>query len=306
MVQAVNFSISNQEKLNRVYRLTVQSVDENDNPLKTAIVIDSRQTPLTMKFQINRSIFAEINGAEVELYNLKPDTYKQLFYDYFNINKRTVILEAGYEGQELSIIFIGDMWSCYTSRQGTETITRMQCIVGWKSISAKTDVSLAGATRNQILREAANDMALDLKIYSGEDKKFSRPVSVSGNSFKIIQQYSDGSAFIDNNTLYVLSDEDAFEGYIPRITDSSGLLGVPEHEDAILKVTMIFEPRLMIGQIIDLQSRVAPMFNGQYKIFGIRHEGTISMSESGKATTVLEMLVGAQVYGRFHVKTPQQ
>jgi hypothetical protein len=103
-----------------------------------------------------------------------------------------------------------------------------------------------------------------------------------------------------------LSDDDAFEGVVPVIDDESGLLGVPQHEDAILKVDIIFEPRLMIGQIVDIQSRVAPMFNGQYKIYGIRHEGEISDAESGLATTTLEMLVGSQVYGRFHVKSPQQ
>lgn len=303
MVKAVNYAIPNQPKVNRVYRLTVQMTDENDNPLDKAIVITN---PITMKFQINRSIFAEINGAEIELYNLKLDTYRQLFYDYFNISKRTVILEAGYEGQDLSLIFVGDMWSCYTSRVGTETITRMECIVGWKELNKVSDATLDNASRNQVIKYAANDMLMDVKIYSGEDTKFNRPVSIQGNSFKTIQTYSGGRAFIDNNSIYVLDDADAFEGYVPLINDASGLLGVPEHEDAILKVHIIFEPRLMIGQIIEIRSRVAPMFNGQYKIYGIRHEGEISDAEAGFATTTLEMLVGSQVYGRFRVKSPQQ
>jgi hypothetical protein len=186
MVNAVNFPISAQEKINRVYRLTVQMVDDNDNPLDKSIIITN---PITMKFQINRSIFAEINGANIELYNLKLDTYRQLFYDYFNISKRTVILEAGYSLQDMSIIFIGDMWSCYTSRVGTETVTRIECIVGWRALDTHSDTTLEGASRNQILKYAANDMLLDMKIYSGEDKKFNRPVSISGNSFKTIQKY---------------------------------------------------------------------------------------------------------------------
>jgi hypothetical protein len=102
-----------------------------------------------------------------------------------------------------------------------------------------------------------------------------------------------------------LAPYDAFEGYVPVIDDNSGLLGVPEHEDAILTVRMIFEPRLVIGQKIEIKSQVAPMFNGQYKIYGIRHEGTISDAVSGKATTTLEMLIGSQVYGKFSIKSPQ-
>lgn len=303
MVSPVSYVDLGSSKVNRVYRLTVQKTTDDDKPMDEAIVITN---PITMKFQVNRSIFAEINGATIELYNLSLDTYRQLFFDYFNIEKRAVILEAGYDVNNMSIIFIGDMWSCYTSRVGTETITRIECIVGWKELSVRTDATLANASRNQILRYAANDMLMDIKIYSGEDTKFSRPVSIEGSSYKTIQKYSDNDVFIDNKTIYVLSDDDAFEGLVPVIDDESGLLGVPQHEDAILKVDIIFEPRLMIGQIVDIQSRVAPMFNGQYKIYGIRHEGEISDAESGQATTTLEMLVGSQVYGRFHVKSPQQ
>lgn len=303
MVNTVYNVITSNEKVNRYYRLTVQLTDKNDKPTDKAIVIEN---PFTINFTINRSIFAEINGADIEIYNLSYDTYRELFWDYYSIGRRTVILEAGYEKENLSVIFIGDLWSCYTAREGTETVTRMNCLMGLKALGVMTDATLSGATRYEVYKKAADDMGLKLKVYSGENTKFTRPVSVSGNSFGIIQKYSDQSAFIDNNEIIVLNNEDAFKGDIIVINDNSGLLGVPEHEDAILTVRIIFEPRLVIGQIIEIQSQVAPMFNGQYKIYGIRHEGTISDAVAGKATTTLEMLVGSQVYGKFYVKTPQQ
>ena len=149
-------------------------------------------------------------------------------------------------------------------------------------------------------------MGLKVNIYSGDDTKFSRAVSVSGNAFAVIQKYSNGSAFIDNNEIKVLETYDAIEGYVPLINDESGLLGVPEHEDALLRIKMIFEPRIILGQIIEINSRIMPMFNGQYKVYGIKHEGTISDAIAGEATTTLEMLVGSQYYGRFGVVTAQQ
>ena len=302
MVKGLNIFINNQEKVNRKYRLTVQLTDDNDNPTNKAIVITN---PFTLNFNINRSIFAEINGADIEILNLAYNTYRELFWDYYSIGRRTVILEAGYDEKNMSVIFIGDLWSCYTSREGTETVTRMHCLVGLKARNIQTDATLANVSRFEILKYAANDMALGIKIYSGEDTKLSRPVSISGNSYGILQKYSDQNAFIDNNEIKVLAPYDTFEGYVPVIDDNSGLLGVPEHEDAILTVRMIFEPRLVIGQIIEIKSQVAPMFNGQYKIYGIRHEGTISDAVSGKATTTLEMLIGSQVYGKFSIKSPQ-
>lgn len=303
MVQVLYNEISPQAKLNRQFRLIVQDVDENGRATNSAVVITN---PFTINFSVNRTIFADVNTLDIDIYNLAPDTYNRLFFDYFNVNHRTITLEAGYAGMEMSVIFIGDVWSCYTSRVNSDTITKIHAIVGLKSLQQTSDVTLKDISRNEVLAHAANDMGLQLEIYSGEDTKFNRPVTLSGNSLAIIKKYSDNSAFIDNNVIKVLDTFDAIEGYIPLINDESGLLGVPEHEDALLRVNMIFEPRIIIGQIIEIQSRIAPMFNGQYKVFGIKHAGTISDSIAGEATTTLEMLVGSQVYGRFGIVRAQQ
>lgn len=313
MVQAL-------KKLNRRYRLTIQDVDENREPIGTAVVIEN---PFTLRFSVSRSIFAEVNHADFEIINLAPDTYNRLFYDYFTINRyfgdseatrqvgnewksRTVILEAGYYGMEMSVIFVGDMWTCYTERRGTETVTKIHAIVGLRATSITSDVSFGSTTRNKVLMYLADDMHLKLKLYQVEDKQIHRPLIVSGNSYANIQKYSDDTAFIDNDEIKVLKYDDAFEGQIALINDESGLLGVPQRENGILSVSMIFEPRLTVGQIIEIQSRIAPMFNGQYKIYGLRHEGSISGAEAGKVTTTLEMLVGSQLYGRFGIVKAQQ
>lgn len=303
MVNVTYHDISNKQKLQRQYRLTVQTVDGQGNPTEGAIVI---KNPFTIRFAVNRTLFADVNTLDIDIYNLAPATYNKLFFDYFNPKLRDIILEAGYEGMEMSVIFVGSVWSCYTSRQGSDVITKIHAIVGRKQLSVQTDATLADISRNKLIRHVASDMGLGLEIYSGEDTQFTRPVSISGNSYSIIQKYTGGTAHLDNNKILVLDTWDAIIGNVPLINDESGLLGVPEHEDALLRVKMIFEPRIVIGQIIEVDSRIAPMFNGQYKVFGIKHEGTISDAVSGEATTTLEMLVGSQIYGRFGIVTAQQ
>lgn len=300
MPQVLINPISNSPKLFRQYRLTIQKVDEFGFPIDDVITITS---PITAHFSVNRSLFAEVNTLDIELYNLEPNTYKQLFFDYFNRKYRRVVLEAGYITTGMSIIFIGDMWSCYTSREGTETITKIHCIVGLKALQQHTDTTLAGINRDMVLAKAAEDMALKVKIYSGDNTVFDRPQAISGNSMAVAQKYSGNNAFIDNDSLVILNDTDAIKGDVPLINDESGLLEVPQHEDAILSVKIIFEPRIIIGQIIEINSRIMPMFNGQYKVYGIKHEGVISGAESGKVVTTLEMLVGSQIYGRFGIVT---
>ena len=313
MVQAL-------KKLNRRYRLTIQDVDENREPIGTAVVIEN---PFTLKFSVNRNIFQEVNGADFEIYNLAPDTYNRLFYDYFTINRyfgdneaarsvgnswksRTVILEAGYYGMEMSLIFVGDMWTCYTERRGCDVVTRIHAIMGLRATSITSDVSFGSTTRNKVLMYLADDMHLKMKLYQIDDEPINRPVSISGNSYANIQKYSGDIAYIDNDEIKILKYDNAFEGQVALINDESGLLGVPQRENGILSVNMIFEPRLEVGQIVEIQSRIAPMFNGQYKVYGLRHEGSISSADASKVVTNIQMLVGSQLYGRFGVVKAQQ
>jgi hypothetical protein len=296
--------ISKEKKLNRVFRLTVQEEDARGFPTNSATVIEN---PCTIKFSVNRTLFADINSLDIEIYNLAPNTYNRLFYDYFRIEerRRTVVLEAGYEGQELSIIFIGDVWNCYTSRVGSDMVTKMHALVGLKSLQMQIDLTLSGIDRNKVLRTAANAMNMDIEIYSGENTKFNRPVSMTGNAYGVIQKYTDGDVFIDNNVIKVLKNQDYIKGGALLINDESGMLGAPSREDALLTVKLMFEPRIMIGQIVEIQSRIMDVFNGQYKVYGIKHEGTISDAIGGTCTTTLQMLVGSQPYGRFNAKSKQ-
>ena len=302
MSQVLINPITPAEKRQRIYRLTIQDVDEYGFPKKQITIITN---PITIEFSVKRNLFAEVNTLDVSIYNLAPDTYNQLFYDYYNLNFRSVILEAGYETTGLSTIFIGDMWNCFTHREGANIITKMHCFVGLRTMQLHTDVTMAGASRDRVLAKVASDMNLGINIYSGKDEKFSRPVTLSDNPMRIAQQYSGENAYIDNGKLIILENKDAIKGEVPLINDESGLLGVPQHENALLSVDIIFEPRIVIGQIIEINSRIHPMFNGQYKVYGIKHEGVISGAEAGKATTTLEMLVGSQIYGRFGVVTPR-
>ena len=75
--------------------------------------------------------------------------------------------------------------------------------------------------------------------------------------------------------------------------------GLTLRKTGTLVFNMIFEPRLEVGQVIELRSQLAPQFNGQYKIFGLKHNGIISDTKGGTATTTVEVNVGSELYGVF-------
>ena len=291
------------QKLNKIYRLFIQKQDIDGNPLNEGIIITN---PISIKFNINRSIYSGIAEMNIDIYNLSPSTRNQLFKDfYFDIEKQKplfIALSAGYATTELSTIFVGDVWSSYTVREGCNVITRIQAKTGLRNLAQTVELTLeAGMTVEDVVAACMKELPnLDSNYQVAEDYVFHEPVSLMGKPLAIIKKYnSNKNVFVDLNNVYILGQEEAIPGWIPLINDASGLLNAPERRTGTLVFNMMFEPRLQLAQIIQLDSHLAPQFNGQYKIFGIKHQGIISDTSNSRATTTVEVNIGAEIYGKF-------
>jgi molybdate-binding protein len=65
---------------------------------------------------------------------------------------------------------------------------------------------------------------------------------------------------------------------------------------------MIFEPRVICGQFVTLESSTDASFNGDYKITSVKHRGVISPVVSGDAITTLGLDNSAQALGLVAVE----
>jgi hypothetical protein len=101
---------------------------------------------------------------------------------------------------------------------------------------------------------------------------------------------TDGQAFIAGETLYVLADNEVLEGEV-FILSAEDNKTTPKRRDGYLEVERIFSPELRVGRIAELRSLVEK-YNGQYKIFGIKHSATFSQAEAGDATTTVSLFIG--------------
>ena len=208
----------------------------------------------------------------------------------------------------MTIIFNGNIWSAYSHRKGVNIITHIHAIDGLSTQSALIHTTLqSGTTLQQVIQNLTNSIP-DLKsgTQNLQEYTFNRPLVLNGNSYKLLKTYSDNNVFVDMKTVNIMNVNDVIEGFVPLITDESGLLSTPERRDATLTINMIFEPRLLIGQVIEVESNIAPQFDGQYKVFGLKHSGIISDSIAGTCVTTIQMQVGSQVFGRFNVIKAEQ
>lgn len=298
-----------EEKLNRNFRLFVQKQDLYGNPLDEGYVITN---PLTVRFQIIRKAYSGIAEATIDVYNLGPDVYNRMFRDFFfDIDREKPLFlsfSAGYGKYEngkdvLSVIFAGDVYSAYTHREGTDIITTFYAKTGLRNLAQTITLSLAaGATKKDIVTNCMNSMPCLTSNYQDiEEYTFTEPIELMGKPLAIIKKYNPNRVvYVDLNNVYIQrEDDDGYEGYVSLVSDSCGLLNAPERKTSTLTFSMIFEPRLIVGQAIELKSILAPQFDGQYKIFGITHSGIISDAIGGRAITTVEVNVGAQIYGRY-------
>lgn len=289
-------------KLNRIYRLTIQT-----NLLSEAIVI---QNPLTIKFKVSRSIYAGVNSMDIDIFNLSPKTRDLLFQDTYDPKAyKSIVLEAGYMGQGLSVIFIGNIFNAYSFRRNNDIITHIHAMDG--GLDTQTTTINQTLQSGVSLQDTINTLTQTFpNLKNGTQNlpnyTFNRPVVLDGNTFQLIKKYSNNNVFIDLQEVNIMNTTDVIEGDVPLINDNSGLLGTPERRNTSLSINMIFEPRIVIGQIIEVESQIASQFDGQYKVIGLEHEGIISDAVDGNCTTTLELFVGMQLFGRFNVITAKQ
>ena len=218
-----------------------------------------------------------------------------------------ITVYAGYETAPYGrspMIFNGTVKECYSYRQSGATAYKTD-IDAWDGgldvYKAICNTSFAsGARPETIIESLVNTMpTVKLGAISNNvdfvDRK--RGSNFIGKSYDNIQQFTDNSAFIDNGYLYVIDqNEDALVGDLDIINVDTGLLGSPRRVGTSLSVEVIFEPQLIVGQSLYLDSKNLPYLNGQYKVIGFNHEGKISGAECGKLTTMIDLFIGTKIF----------
>lgn len=287
------------QKLNRVYSLKV----ETDDGVR-ASVFEFRtrfrphefveiKLPLTVEFEISRRMFGSSQTGTFRIINLNEATRNAIQKDYFQFEPlRAIQFRAGYEqadGDFLPLCFNGTVLTAYSYRRGTDYVTEIEAYDGGWNMANGNAVTLsqyAGVTAQQTLRQLASLLPYQIgnAIIGNFPVVNKRGEVLLGNIWDLILEKSNGLAFIDNGQVKVLNYREVIEGMLPEISADTGLLGVPKRTRTTLEFEMIFEPRLLVGQIVKLVA-ANPLFNRAWKVLGFEHRGIISPSVNGDCLT---------------------
>lgn len=283
-------------KFQRRYRITIQSSDG------AAIVIDK---DLTAVFNIHRSVSSSLNMMTLEIYNLSAATRSQIFQDRFSTRRYKIIVELGYSA--LSTVFVGDIYEANSTRQGTNIITTIDARDG-NFDTSQTIVNTTfkeGSTIYDIIdfmARAFPNVSIRHITHNELDGVFERPVVLEGNVYELIKQYSNSKlnqVYIDLGVINVLGQNEVIvNSNLTLIDASTGMINTPRRDQSFLTVTTLLEPRVVMGQIVEVNSKIQPQYNGVYKVLGVTHRGIISSTQNGDFLSVFEMN-GNQLVGGF-------
>lgn len=281
------------DKFNRTYRLTIFPIDGGK-----PIVI---YLPFTLQFSVMRGAGANLNSANFIIYNLGEETRSRIFQDRFNISTyQKITFEAGYNN-EFSMLFKGNICEAGSMRKGTDVITTIFSRDGaYDAINTKSSQTLqAGISNTDAIKSLIGDYPnLNQGVIGGDDFTYGRAVVIDQNTWKAIQTLSNNKCFIDLEEINILGDNQAKVGLVPIIDDTTGLLETPRKENANLIVRTLFEPRIIMGQVIEVRSSIQPVYNGQYKVIGVKHNGIISDAVNGQCESEFNLLAGVQLFKR--------
>lgn len=275
-------------KLGRKYELSVEI------PGNKFLVIEP---PFTVEFDITRNTLSSANTSKIRVYNQSEKNRSLMYKDRFDVDlRKQVIFRAGY-GDNLPVVFSGNISQCFSVREGVNFITEIDSFdSGFAYVNGQTDTTFPPGTsqRDIFLAFIGGLPNVQRGAVGSFPNKLARGVSISGNTTELLRELSGGGFFIDNGKAYCLGDAECLQGEIEVITSASGLLGTPRREETYLTFDILFEPRLIIGQKILLNSITGANFNTFYKVVSLKHKGIISESVSGEAVTSVGVFFGPE------------
>lgn len=278
--------VANSQKLGNVlygrrYRVLVTS--------KQGTALDV--SDLRCTFDIRKSLTPQPNFSSVIIYNLNMETENQVIDE-----GNTVIVEAGYEGEQYGVIFQGEVVQPIRGKEDGVTYKLiLQSLDGDRFLnfghvaisvpkgqSARSQVDIVTSQANipsQLGSISDNLQTGQLtrgKVFFGMTKDYLRQLA----------QSSSATFYLEDGKVNLITAQDYPPNEIVDLTPESGLIGTPMQTDFGMSFKCLLNPRLKINSLVRINSSLiqAQTFqfgqvprgldaSGIYRIIGMRHNG---------------------------------
>lgn len=257
--------------------------------------IKNREATISIKnarisFEITKSLVAKENTAYISIYNIGKETRELISRDY-----STLMLKAGYDGNHLSRLIVGDITSSYVTKTQSDSVTRLQVVEGNRRLRERIiTINLDNnPTLRDVLEEVSSETKYPLKVV-GLDQSlvFDKSYSDQGPTDIILDHIAMRFPFkwsLQNGTILIVGQKviSGTTGFV--LNSGTGLLLNPDSiklyeskidVDIIEKdkknILALLQPNLAVNDIIEVDSQD---IKGNYRVTKIKHTGDTMANE---------------------------
>lgn len=231
---------------------------------------------LRISFSCVKSLTAEPNPAELNIYNLNESSRNRITSGEFN----QVFLMVGY-GNELGLVFAGDIINPVMRKDDTDWITSLECGDGHKEMNnARTNVTIKGGTgQKDVINILKKDMGKDQKsgiVSVNNSNALPRSKTMIGKTSKYvtnIARNNNADWSIQDGELVMLPKDEAIDdksGFI--LAQDTGMIGSPEKSDSGIEVTCLLNTNIRPGSLIHIES-IIKEYSGDFKVTDVEITG---------------------------------
>lgn len=260
--------------------------------------------PFQMDFDVKKDTKEEPNVHTVKVFNLKPETMKQLSKpDQF------CVLYAGYQHEDDAVLLAaGNIEETFIKRTEKDVIFNIEFLDGWVAIR-DTAVSLGyggGISAKAIIKEIAKQMGLPLMMNEKlPDRTWQHGFSFYGPAHQALHKVVKGTGLewsIQDNTLQIIKEGGTTTRKAVVFSPTSGMIGSPERIKISSKekksdkkekgerqprngwrIKSLLTPMVNPGDKIKLEAKDV---EGFFRVDTVKHSGSFS---GGKWETLLEV-----------------
>lgn len=240
---------------------------------------------ISIKGRITRKKSETGSTAKISIANLSREdveyltTYTSPYID--QSKKKRINIFAGYESTGVSMIFSGDIYSALP--EGLPDT--------WLNIEAKTEyfnqqniitISQSRMNTKSIATIVANQLNLAL-VWRSKSEKFIDAFNFTGAKTKLLSRLNEldnFTAFVDNGSLLVIDNNEQppetsttkQNGFIKVINGDSGLIGLPQPDEHGVKLKVLLDPSVNLGDWFKLESQRLPIVNGFYQVYEMTYD----------------------------------
>lgn len=262
---------------------------------------DGTNNNLRIKFSIAKHIISTVTPTSISVYNLGPGIRGAL-----QNSQAQVIVRSGWANVGLLSVFKGSLMAAVSRRDGTDIVTDMLCMAAMGA-TARTTISKAFGPAYQ-LSKMLIDIAgtfpgvdVDPKLIDVKDVALgNQGYSYAGPVTDLLDKLSRVHGFswwINDGRFYALDDNrivsegnvtiSANNGFLMR---AEPMLTTPWQKQMGTTIESLFNPYIIPGGSVLLDTKINPSLNGPHKVHSMTHVGDTHADEW--TTSIKSYLVG--------------